>query len=287
MGLLVLGMVMMILSHRPVAAASERLGRSVFSSLQLALHEVGAFFGGSWNTIAELRRMRAALEDARRRLLELEQLSSDMGELERQNAELRRQLGFAAPPTFRHLPAEVMARAPGNLFTNLTINRGTGDGIRADLVPGEGDRVRRRDQCPRFDLDSARILADAWSYDDLRRESRLDESGQEIRRELSRGQRDRFRSRHHGLFLLQVAFEARVLRDWTGSVQESARRSIARHGRLFLGACCRNIHQCVLTGLGSNALRTGIDINRRDVASSGCATKGTEGPVWGHHSDEV
>ena len=134
MGLLVLGMVMMILSHRPVAAASERLGRSVFSSLQLALHEVGAFFGGSWNTIAELRRMRAALEDARRRLLELEQLSSDMGELERQNAELRRQLGFAAPPTFRHLPAEVMARAPGNLFTNLTINRGTGDGIRADMV---------------------------------------------------------------------------------------------------------------------------------------------------------
>ena len=132
--LLALGMVMMILSHRPVAAASERIGRSVFSSLQLALHEVGAFFGGSWNTIAELRRMRAALEDARRRLLELEQLSSDMADLERLNAELRRQLGFAAPPTFRHLPAEVMARAPGNLFTNLTINRGTGDGVRADMV---------------------------------------------------------------------------------------------------------------------------------------------------------
>lgn len=132
--LLALGMVMMILSHRPVAAASERIGRSVFSSLQFALHEVGAFFGGSWNTIAELRRMRAALEDARRRLLELEQLSSDMADLERQNAELRRQLGFAAPPTFRHLPAEVMARAPGNLFTSLTINRGTGDGVRGDMV---------------------------------------------------------------------------------------------------------------------------------------------------------
>ena len=132
--LLALGMVMMILSHRPVAVASERMGRSVFSSLQLAMHEVGAFFGGSWNTIAELRRMRVALVAARQRLLELEQLSSDMAELERQNDELRRQLGFEAPPTFRHLPAEVMARAPGNQFTNLTINRGTGDGVRADMV---------------------------------------------------------------------------------------------------------------------------------------------------------
>ena len=132
--LLALGMVMMILSHRPAAAASERMGRSVFSSLQLGLHEVGAFFGGSWNTIAELRRMRVALVAARQRILQLEQLSSDMEALERQNAELRHQLGFAAPPTFRHLPAEVMARAPGNLFTNLTINRGIGDGVRVDMV---------------------------------------------------------------------------------------------------------------------------------------------------------
>ena len=132
--LLALGTIMMILSHRPVAAASERIGRSVFSSLQLALHEVGGFFGGSWNTIAELRRMRLALVAARQRLLELEQLSSDMEELERQNAELRRQLGFAAPPTFRHVPAEVMARAPGNLFTNLTINCGSGAGVRADMA---------------------------------------------------------------------------------------------------------------------------------------------------------
>ncbi|MCY4485036.1 MAG: rod shape-determining protein MreC [Spirochaetaceae bacterium] len=132
--LVALGTIMMILSHRPVAAASERMGRSVFSSLQLAMHEVGAFFGGSWNTIAELRRMRVALVAARQRLLELEQLSSDMAELERQNDELRRQLGFEPPPTFRHLPAEVMARAPGNQFTNLTIDRGIGDGVRADMV---------------------------------------------------------------------------------------------------------------------------------------------------------
>ena len=162
-----------------------------------------------------------------------------------------------------------------------------GDGIRADLVPGEGDWVRRRHQCSRLHLDGARILADAWSYDDLRRESRLDEPGQELRRELSRGQRDRLRSRHHGLFLLQVAVEARVLCDWAGSVQESTRRSMAQLGQLFPGACCRNIHQCALNGLSSNALRTGIGINRRDVASSGCATKGTGGSDWGHHSDEV
>ena len=132
--LLALGTVMMILSHRPLVAHSERLGRSVFSALQVAMHEVGAFFGGSWNAIAELRRMRVSLVHARQRILELEQVSSDVEELERHNAELRLLLGFAERMSYQHVPAEVTARAPGNLFTTITINRGLRHGVRTDMA---------------------------------------------------------------------------------------------------------------------------------------------------------
>ena len=133
-GLLALGTVMLTLSSRPVTAQPEEVGRTAFAVLQSALHEVGVFFGGSWNAIAELRRLRLELQAARQRLLELEQLARDMAELEHHNAELRRQLGFAARLSFRHVAAEVMARDPGSLFTTLTINRGARDGVRAGLA---------------------------------------------------------------------------------------------------------------------------------------------------------
>jgi rod shape-determining protein MreC len=133
LALLALGTIMVVLSHRPATTKPEQVGRRAFGALQSALHDVGGFFGGSWNAIAELRRMRLELTSARQRLLELEQLSSDLAELERQYAELRRQLAFAARTPYRAVSAEVTARDPGSLFTTLTINRGTRHGVRVGM----------------------------------------------------------------------------------------------------------------------------------------------------------
>ena len=132
--LLALGSVMVALSHRPATAKPEQIGHWVFGSLQSVLHDVGEFFGGSWNAIAELRRIRQELTKARQVLLDLEHLSSDLAELEFQNAELRRQLTFAARTSYRTVAAEVTARDPGSLFTTVTINRGTRHGVRAGMA---------------------------------------------------------------------------------------------------------------------------------------------------------
>ena len=120
---------MLSLSHRPLTARPEQAGRAVFAALQSFLGEVGRLFGGTWNSIAELRRARLELAAARERLLEFEQLSSELAELRIQNAELRRQLAFAADARFEHLPAQVIARDPGNLFTTVTISRGRRHGV--------------------------------------------------------------------------------------------------------------------------------------------------------------
>lgn len=130
--LLALGTVMVALTHG--TAKPEQMGRRVFGTLQSALHDVGKFFGGSWNALAELRRMRLELTAARQRLVELERLASDLAELERQNAELRRQLAFTARASYRTVAAEVTARDPGSLFTTVTINRGTRHGVRAGMA---------------------------------------------------------------------------------------------------------------------------------------------------------
>ena len=132
--LLALGTVMVVLAHRPATVKPEQIGRRAYGALQSALHDVGEFFGGSWNALAELRRMRLELTAARQRLLELEQLSSDLAELERQYAELRRQLAFAARTSYRSVAAEVTARDPGSLFITLAINRGTRHGVHAGMA---------------------------------------------------------------------------------------------------------------------------------------------------------
>ena len=132
--LLALGSVMLLLSHGPAAVKPEQMGRRAFGALQSGLHEVGKFFGDSWNVLAELRRMRLELTVARQRLVELEQLAGDLAELERQNAELRQQLAFTARGSYRTVAAEVTARDPGSLFTTVAINRGTRHGVRAGMA---------------------------------------------------------------------------------------------------------------------------------------------------------
>ena len=131
--LLALGTVLVGLTHRPATVKPEQIGRRVFGALQSTLHDVGRFFDGSWNAIAELRRMRLELTAARQRLLELEQVAADLAELEHQYAELRRQLAFAPRTSYRTVSAEVTARDPGSLFTTFTINRGTRHGVHAGM----------------------------------------------------------------------------------------------------------------------------------------------------------
>jgi rod shape-determining protein MreC len=125
---------MLSLSHRPVTAVPERAGRAVFAALQSVMGEVGRFFSGTWNSIAELRRARLELAAARDQLIEFEQMSGELAELRIQNAELRRQLAFAADTRFEHLSAQVLARGPGNLFTTVTISRGRRHGVAAGMA---------------------------------------------------------------------------------------------------------------------------------------------------------
>lgn len=132
--LLALGTAMMTLSHRPATDKLEQLGRGSYATFQNVLHDIGAFFGGSWNAIAELRRMRLELTRARQRLLQLQLLSSEITELKYHNSQLRRQLQFAEQSLNRPLPAEVIARDPGNLFTTLTINRGLKHGVNSEMA---------------------------------------------------------------------------------------------------------------------------------------------------------
>ena len=120
---------MLTLSQRPVTGTSNQISRVVFSSVQSMFSGIGGMIKNTWNSVSELRKVRKELIAAQDRLADLEKFSSDNEELRLQNIELRKQLDFSRSVPFEHIAAEIIARNPGNLFTSLTINRGSHHGI--------------------------------------------------------------------------------------------------------------------------------------------------------------
>ena len=125
---------MLAVSANRATVNPVRLGQSAVSGVLSLFHGVGGFLSDTWNSIGELRRVREQLEAAQERLVALEQFSIDMVELRRENVQLRDQLGFATSLRSDYVAAAVVARDPGNLFSTITINRGTRHGLRDGLT---------------------------------------------------------------------------------------------------------------------------------------------------------
>jgi len=84
-----------------------------------------------FGTITRLQKMREQYEIVLNKLSDYQGFERSMIELRRENEELKRQLGYAKSIEYDTIPARIIARDPSNLFSTITIDRGTADGIRA------------------------------------------------------------------------------------------------------------------------------------------------------------
>jgi rod shape-determining protein MreC len=126
--LLVVCLVLMLVSNRNVVIKPKQMGQSLFSLVQMGFHGVG-----SWNSIGELKKIREELEQARIKLLEYERVSRSLTELRRENEQLKEQLGFSRALPYKQIPAQLIARDPGNEFSTLVLNKGARQGVRRDM----------------------------------------------------------------------------------------------------------------------------------------------------------
>lgn len=84
-------------------------------------------------TIESLWALRTAISENRRLKTEMESLRAEVSRLEelgRENAWLRDALAFRKESQDRLIPAEVIARPPGNWLSAITIDKGSRDGVR-------------------------------------------------------------------------------------------------------------------------------------------------------------
>jgi len=145
LALLLLGVLVLLTGQvrAPDRRAVGRLGHgvlAVLTPLQVALDEAAETGERWWRALAEIRelraenaRLRAEVEQLRRRLADLEEARSEV-------ARLRRLLALRAELPTATLAARVVARDPDTWFATVLVNRGGRDGIRRHdvVVTAEG-----------------------------------------------------------------------------------------------------------------------------------------------------
>jgi rod shape-determining protein MreC len=104
-------------------------GMNVISFFQSGIHGVSSLLRESFTSLAEIGRLQ---EENQRLITELQiyrQRTRNFEELVRENDQLRRLLDFPLALEDQLIPARIIAKSPGNLSNEFTINRGTIHGV--------------------------------------------------------------------------------------------------------------------------------------------------------------
>lgn len=130
--IVVFSLIALAVSSSPGEVRPGRALARAFVGIQEVVHGLGDFFSRTVSSVRELGRLRAEYSALLQRVRDLEEAQSDVEALRAENEALRRALEFHRSLETRNIPARVIAKEPGNLFTTLTIDRGRNDGLRID-----------------------------------------------------------------------------------------------------------------------------------------------------------
>lgn len=128
-GLTLSGFILIAVSSGNLSFSPDRLARRIVSGIQRVFSATGQGIAGSVRAVGELRELRSDYEALLAELDRFERIEGTIDALERENARLREQLGFAARAELPTIAARVIAKEDGPVFSSFTINRGTRHGV--------------------------------------------------------------------------------------------------------------------------------------------------------------
>jgi len=130
--LVMLSLLLLTAQSGRLVSQSKDVGYSAVSIFQVGVSRVGNFFSDTFNSIAELRKLRSEYEELRKKIDEYQHIERDLLDLKRENERLRELLGFSEEIDLPHIAARIVAKDADELFGGLTIDKGERDGIRED-----------------------------------------------------------------------------------------------------------------------------------------------------------
>ncbi len=111
----------------------NQLGFSVLSGIQKGVYSVSSAVGGTFAAIRELAVLRKEYNELTKKVENYEFLQRSNAEIRKENERLKEQLEFSRNQTQRNIPAQIIGRDPNSLYSGITINKGTAQGIRKNM----------------------------------------------------------------------------------------------------------------------------------------------------------
>lgn len=111
----------------------QRVGFTVFSTLQKGLHSVTSGLASTVTAVHELSRLKTENKILEEQLKNYEYFQRNNTEIRKENERLKEQLAFATSLEQKNYPAQIIGRNPDSLYSGLTINKGSRSGIKKNM----------------------------------------------------------------------------------------------------------------------------------------------------------
>jgi rod shape-determining protein MreC len=111
----------------------QKAGFILVSSLQEGVNYVTGGIAGAFSAVKELKDLKAQNLELSQKLKNYEFMQRSNTEIRKENERLKEQLDFTRKIEQKNYPAQIIGRSPDNLYSGITINKGSLNGIKKGM----------------------------------------------------------------------------------------------------------------------------------------------------------
>lgn len=131
--LLLISGLMLGFSSKSFILNFKKVGFSVLSTAEKGVVTVTRGIRNTFNSAKELRQLKKDYDSLVEKLENYEQMQRSNADIRKENERLKDQLGFSIYMEEKNIPCQIISRDLDNLYSYLTINKGSVNGIRKNM----------------------------------------------------------------------------------------------------------------------------------------------------------
>ncbi|MCF0241435.1 MAG: rod shape-determining protein MreC [Treponema sp.] len=120
-------------SSRSFVLNFKKIGFTIYSSCEKAIVFVTRGTRNTFNSAKELKQLKKDYDLLVEQLENYEQMQRSNADIRKENERLKEQLGFSMEMQEKNIPCQIISRDLDNLYSYLTINKGSVNGIRKNM----------------------------------------------------------------------------------------------------------------------------------------------------------
>ncbi len=132
-GLLLISNIVLNFSGGGFILNLKKIGFSTISTVEKGVHFVTHGIGDTFNAVKELKQLKKDYNALVIKLENYEQMQRSNADIRKENERLREQLDFAISLDEQNFPAQIISRDFDNVYTYLTIDKGSVNGIKKNM----------------------------------------------------------------------------------------------------------------------------------------------------------